>query len=282
VEGRAVSRISAAAAAEALRDWGVDFRPWGAGWADRTTAGGWDPIGIAHHHTAGSGVLAHDSGKLGASQRSMLDLLTRGRPDLDGPLCHLAPTFLGKGKKAAVFGIGWGNCNHAGFIDNDVARALRAGSFAGGGRGGPETVDGNSILYGLEYLHPGDGTPWPEELLEAGHRAAAALCEAHGWKPGNWAGSNAEHRELTTRKIDRSWSGAGDGMRKQIEALARGDVREPAPWVRTADVQAAIRSLVAAADDKARVGRKRQAAALRSYANDLRVRFPALPEKERG
>lgn len=273
-----MSRISPATAVESLKDWGVDFRPWGEGWGSRTTAGGWDPIGVAHHHTAGSGVLAHDGGSLGPSQRSMLNLLAQGHPDLDGPLCHLAPTFLGRGKKAAVFGIGWGNCNHAGLIDNDVARALRAGSFAGGGRGGAEQIDGNAILYGLEYLHPGDGTPWPEELLEAGHRTAAALCEAHGWAPKNWAGSNAEHKELTTRKIDRSWSGGGDGMRREIRRLAETQVKEPAPWVRNPPIEDAIQALREAAGFKASVGRKNQAAALRELARETAERFPALPE----
>lgn len=269
-----------------MRDWGVDFRPWGENWASRTTPGGWDPIGVAHHHTAGSGVLLHDGGTLGPSQRSMLQLLAIGR-DLDGngspdgPLCQLAPTFLGRGKKAAVFGIGWGNCNHAGYIDNDVARALRAGSFDGGGRGGAEQVDGNSILYGLEYLHPGDGTPWPDELLDAGHRTAAALCEAHGWDRRNWPGSNAEHRELTTRKIDRSWAKAGDGMRTAIRELSARS-QEPAPWVRNPPVQEAIEQLRKAAEYKKTVGRKHQAAALREFARDVAERFPALPEQERG
>lgn len=278
-----MGRISAATAVEALKDWGVDFRPWGAGWASRTTPGGWDPVGVAHHHTAGSGVLAHSDGKLGPSQRSMLDLLARGR-DLDGngtpdgPLCHLAPTFLGRGKRAAVYGIGWGNCNHAGYIDNDVAGALRRGEFRGGGRGGAEQVDGNALLYGLEYLHPGDSTPWPEELLEAGHRTAAALCEAHGWARKNWPGSNAEHRELTTRKIDRSWQGWGDGMRGAISRLAEEGSKDPAPWVRNDPVQEAIDQLRAAAQFKRDVGRRRQAAALREFADDVAARFPARPE----
>ena len=272
-----MSRITPADAVEALKDWGVDFQPWGDNWSQQTTAGGWDPIGITHHHTGGSGVLAHDHGSLGSSQRSMLNLLRVGRSDLDGPLCHLAPTFLGAGKKARVFGIGWGNCNHAGYIDNDVARALRAGSYSGGLRGGSETTDGNSILYGFEYLHPGDSTPWPDELLEAGHRASAAISEAHGWAPAHWAGSNAEHRELTTRKVDRSWTGWGDGMRRQIKLLAEQG-KDPAPWGRSAAIERALEELRSAATAKARRGARRQAAALREFVSEISDKFP----KERG
>lgn len=266
-----MTRISAATAVEAIQDWGVNFRPWGTGWASRTTAGGWDPVGIAHHHTGGSGVLQHDDGSLGPSQRTMLNMLAAGRPDLDGPLNHFSPVWLGKGRRV-VFGIGWGNCNHAGFIDNDVARALRAGTFAGGGRGGAEQIDGNALLYGLEYLHPGDATSWPDELLDAGHRTAAALSEAHGWKRDHWAGSNAEHRELTVRKVDRSWGGWGDGMRRRIAELSR-EGTEP-EWVRTERISEAIRKLRAAADNKREAGHKAQAAALKQAAEELAKDFP--------
>lgn len=268
-----MSRITPQEAVEAIKDWGVEFRPYGGpGWASHTTAGGWDPVGVAHHHTGGSGALLQAGWN--ASKEAMARLLRIGRSDLDGPLCALAPVFVGKGKRV-VLGIGWGNCNHAGLIDNDVARALRAGSFQGGGRGGAEQIDGNAILYGLEYMHPGTSAPWPDELLEAGHRTAAALCEAHGWARKNWAGSNAEHRELTTRKVDRSWQGWGDGMRKAIAELATQST-DPAPdaWVRSPRIQDAISDLRVAAGFKAEDGRKRQAAFLRRQAAELAERFP--------
>jgi hypothetical protein len=268
-----MSRISAADAVVAIKDWGVEFRPRGDNWASFTTAGGWDPVGIAHHHTGGSGALLEPGWN--PSKEAMARLLRIGRSDLDGPLAPLAPVFVGKGKRV-VLGIGWGNCNHAGTIDNDVARALRAGSFTGGGRGGLETVDGNAILYGLEYMHPGTSAPWPDELLDAGHRTAAALCEAHGWKRDHWAGSNAEHRELTTRKVDRSWAGNGDGMRRAIAALAETS-REPDGWLRIDPVQDAVDRLVVAAKRKDAEGRKHQAAYLRRQAAELRERFPVKP-----
>ena len=277
-----MSRVNAATLVEAIRDWGVDFRPYRPDWATQTTAGGWDPVGIGHHHTAGSGVLDHEpGGGIGPRQRSMLELLRNGRSDLDGPLCHFAPLYVGRGK-LVVYGIGMGNTNHAGYIGARVAEQLRKGKFKGvdaSGRG-REDVDGNSMLYGLEYLHPGDGTPWPDELLEAGHRTAAAICDAHGWKRDNWAGSNAEHRELTARKVDRSWPGWGDGMRAAITELAATGVGDPAPsgWRRSPDIQLAIRTLVRAADKKLAYGRKAQHAALREHVRELREQFPSDDE----
>lgn len=267
-----MTRVAAATVVEAIKDWGVTFRPYGSDWYTQTTAGGWDPEAIAHHHTGGTGVLEHGhDGQIGPRQESMLKLLRVGRPDLDGPLCHLAPVFVGKGKRV-VYGIGWGNTNHAGYIRTQVAAKLRRGTFTGEG-GGAETVDGNSILYGLEYLHPGDSTPWPDELLETGHRVAAAICDAHGWTRLNWPGSNAEHRELTTRKVDRSWSKSGDGMRARIAELAASNTGEPAGWTRSPDIESAIRSLTLAADKKQVAGRPRQAAALRETIRELKSSF---------
>lgn len=270
-----MTRVLAGTLVEAIKDFGVEFRPYRSDWAVQTTAGGWDPVGVAHHHTAGRGVLSHgEGGKIGPSQESMLELLRVGRSDLDGPLCHFAPVYVGRGK-LVVYGIGMGNTNHAGYIGRDVAAALRRGMFDGSVRGS-ESVDGNSMLYGLEYLHPGDATPWPDELLEAGHRTAAAICDAHGWDRDHWAGSNAEHRELTARKVDRSWSGWGDKMRAAIHELAKQPVGDPAPvgWVMTKDIEDALKILRRAADKKQASGRKRQSDALRQHIREIRAEFP--------
>ncbi len=266
-----MATISPAEAVEAIRDFGVEFRPFGDDWSRQTTAGGFDPVGVAHHHTAGSrAVLTPGS----LSQKATLRLLRIGRSDLDGPLCHFAPTFVGNGKRV-VYGIGWGNTNHAGTIGRDVAAQLRRGRFTGDVRG-PETIDGNALLYGLEYLHPGDGTGWPDELLDAGHRTAAALCQAHGWSPASWSGSQAEHRELTTRKIDRSWVKNGDGMRIAVQSLA---AQEPADdlldeWTRPASVQQVIDALRTQAVAFQSGGRPRKARACRTEARHLVDLFP--------
>lgn len=268
---------SPATVVTAIRDWGVQFRPYGSDWAKQTTAGGWEPVGIAHHHTTGSEVLAHGPDfTLGPRQKSMLELLRVGRGGdnpLDGPLCHFAPVFVGAGRRV-VYGIGARNVNHSGYMGARVARLIREGRWAGGGERGTETVDGNAIMWGLEYLHPGDATPWPDELLESGHRVAAAICEASGWDPLRWAGSNAEHREMTGRKVDRSWSGWGDGMRRRIAELAAKEMKGETPWRMSPKIEEAVRLLANARDRKLAAGRKAQAAALDEVVRDLRDTFP--------
>lgn len=188
----------------AFRDWGVPVRayePDGRPWYAHTTAGGWNARGIVHHHTAGSGrLLTHD-----LSRRAMLRILRNGYAGLPGPLCHFAPSMDGNGR-AVLWLVGWGNVNHAGLGDAVNYRQLLHGSYRGRRPTG-STLDGNASLYGLEYMHPGDSTRWPDELLHVGHSAAAAICDAHGWKGQTGARSNLEHREWTPRKIDRSWHG---------------------------------------------------------------------------
>jgi hypothetical protein len=264
----------------AIKDWGVEFRPYpysDGPWHGATTAGGWAPIGITHHHTAGSGALLEPGWN--PSKTAMLRLLRIGHSALDGPLCHFAPMFVGKGKRVA-YGIGWANCNHAGEGRAEVARRVRNGTFTGGVTG-PDTVDGNPLFWGLEYVHPGTSAPWPDELLDSGHRVACAIAEASGWSRKAWPGSNLEHKEWSGRKIDRSWSGAGDGMRKAIATLA-ADSKTPEldGWVRSAQIRTAIDALQGAADLKEGAGRKHQAEALREHARELRKQFPDNPNKD--
>jgi hypothetical protein len=190
---------------EALCDWGVEtkaYEPDGVPWHRHTTPGAWIPVGVMHHHTAGNGKLLTAE----ATQRAMLRLLRNGRPGLPGPLCHLSPAMVPGTNRARVHLIGWGNVNHAGMGSSSVLSAVRAGKYAGAA---PKhsNVDGNAHFWGLEYMHPGTAAKWPDALLEAGHRAACAICQAQGWSTAHWPGSNVEHREWTARKIDRSWTG---------------------------------------------------------------------------
>jgi hypothetical protein len=210
----------------------------------------------------------------------MLRLLRIGHSALDGPLCHLSPVFVGKGKRV-VYGVGWANCNHAGEGRAEVARRVRIGKFTGG-VSGSDSVDGNPLFWGLEYMHPGTSAPWPDELLDSGHRVACAIAEASGWSRKAWPGSNVEHKEWSGRKIDRSWSGAGDGMRKAVASLAAG-AQDPEVdgWVRNDQVQGAIQKILKAAEFKENVGRKHQAEALREHARELRRQFPTVLEEGR-
>jgi hypothetical protein len=93
-----------------------------------------------------------------------------------------------------------------------------------GRRGTREDHDGNPDLYGFEYMHPGDDTTWPDELLDVGARAGAAICDAHGWKPS----SNLEHFEWTDSKVDRSCAFRAP-LLKVREAVARALTDHAAP-----------------------------------------------------
>lgn len=189
----------------ALKDWGVTvkaYEPDGEPWYSHTTPGGWSPVGVMHHHTAGSAKLLTTA----ATQEQMLNLLRNGRTDVPGPLCHLAPAMIPGTSEVCAWLIGWGNVNHAGMGSSTTLSRVRVGEYAGQAPGSDDT-DGNPFFWGFEYLHPGDSTPWPDALLEVGHRAACAICEAQGWSVPAWPGSNIEHREWTRRKIDRSWAG---------------------------------------------------------------------------
>lgn len=269
-----MSIISPDAAIEAMKDFGVDVRPYpfdSRPWYNFTTAGGWNPIGIIHHHTTGTRSLLTPGSD---TQKAMLRLLRIGRSDLDGPLCHFAPTFNGAGKKSIVYAIGWDNVNHSGLMARNVYDALRAGAYTGE-RPGADAVDGNTVTYGIEYLHPGDATPWPDELLDAGHTAAAALCDAHGWDGSQRPGSNCEHREATSRKVDRSWSGWGDGMRAAVaRAKPMTQPSEPDGWLRPERVTDSIKLLRAQARAYEARGAVRKADVCREEARHLLAKFP--------
>lgn len=215
-----MSVISPTQFLEALRDHGVVVVEHD-GWAGRTTAGGWDPNGVLHHHTAGSAKLLTDE----ATQAAMLRILVNGRAGLPGPLAHLAPAYQPWRKRAVVHTVGWGNVNHAGLGDSRVIAQIRADTYDGSLKGTREDADGNPALYGLEYMHPGDDTPWPDELIDVGARAAAAICQAHGWT----AASNLEHWEFTDRKVDRSYSKGHPKRNVRADVAARFTTTQASP-----------------------------------------------------
>jgi len=186
----------------ALRDWGVDAYAFRDDWSTHARPGAWNPTGIIHHHTGGSAKLLTNQ----ASQTAMLRMLWSGRPDLNGPLCHLAPHMDGDTGQARVALIGYGKANHAGRGSSRTLSRVRAGSYDGQSPGSDDT-DGNPLFWGFEYLHPGTDLRYPEVLLDAGHRAHCAVAEASGWPRAEWPGVAIEHREWTTRKPDRSWQG---------------------------------------------------------------------------
>lgn len=205
-------------AVEAMRDWGVDVRlyePDGVDWWRHTTPGGFTPVGVMHHHTTGPRSLLTSADSIKATLR----LLRNGREGLPGPLCHSAPAMVPGTSRACVWMVGWGNVNHAGVGSSRTLSLVKRAVYDGR----PpvvDDIDGNPWYFGLEYLHPGDSTRWPDALLDAGHRTGIALCEAFGL-PGAHAGRQVEHREHTARKIDRSWQG---DLRAAVKAIMEADM----------------------------------------------------------
>ena len=201
----------------ALRDWGCEVRayqPDGQPWWSHTTPGDWHPAGVIHHHTTGPKTMLTN----GVGQSDTLQVLRNGRTGLPGPLCHGAPAMVPDTHRAQVWLIGWGNVNHAGAGSSRVLDQVKTGTYAGRDPGTDDT-DGNPWFWGLEYMHPGDSTAWPDALLEVGHRAACAFGEFSGWTPATVPGRQAEHREWTSRKIDRSWMG---NVRRAVTAIMEG------------------------------------------------------------
>lgn len=101
------------------------------------------PRVVIAHHTATPARAAGDY--------PSLRVVTGGRHDLPGPLCHL-----GLGRRGVVYVVASGKANHAG-----------AGTWRGCSRS-VETI-------GIEAEHPGDSTPWPAAQVDAFDRLTAAI-----------------------------------------------------------------------------------------------------------
>lgn len=144
------------------------------GWRGRgrpASTGNLDPVATLCHHTA--------TGP-GTSDASLLRLLTEGRSDLPGPLCHFALM-----RDGTVWIVADGRANHAG-----AARA--SGTVAAG--------DGNALYWGIEAANAGTGERWPKAQYDAYVLLCAALCVK---VTGNSAQTVRAHKETSvTGKID--------------------------------------------------------------------------------
>ena len=167
-------------------EWHVPFKVYpGAG--TRGRPGGITPTGILEHHTGGGS----------ASASYLYFLFVEGRPDegIPGPLCSEATDSGGTVWVGAV-----GRANHAG-KDSGVSLAhLRNEDYAGYTtelKPGPDTTNGNPLLYGNEWIYSGTKPPTAVQY-RAAVLAAAARCDFHGWT----ALSVGAHREATLRKLD--------------------------------------------------------------------------------
>lgn len=155
--------------------------------------------GVMIHHTAGSPV----------GNMPSLDLLTRGRSDLAGPLAQL-----GLGRDGTFYIIAAGRANHAGI---GVWRGI---------------TSGNSSFIGIEVENTGkEGDTYPEAQLDALRRGVAAILKQIGADATMVCG----HKEYAPqRKIDPLWNMAE--FREKVSALLRADV-PPAPGIPTGDGQ---------------------------------------------
>ncbi len=170
----------------------VEMRGWGT--HNRNHKGAWGEVyGVLIHHTAGV-------------SETMAQFCYNGTADLPGPLCHAMAS-----KTGNVHLVGHGRANHAGLIAENAMRSLRL-EDGHHPLPGPDSIDGNRQLYGLEIENRGDGSdPYPARQWDQSVRWAAAICRFHGWT----AESVGAHKEVTRRKIDPSFS-----MRKFRLAVA--------------------------------------------------------------
>jgi hypothetical protein len=155
-------------------------------WQQRRVAGGFAPVGIMIHHTAGS---------------NSLGIVTNGRPAtarsaaLPGPLANFHVP-----KTGEINLISPGPANHAGkgaqqVLDEVVSDVVPSDTAAR--RNLPDGPGGNGLFYGFENENLGDGVdPWPEAQLDAIAIAAAALCRRHCWRPNRVIA----HKEWTRNK----------------------------------------------------------------------------------
>lgn len=167
-----------------LQKWGVPFVETD-GWRtrNRNSMGAWGPVhGLLLHHTG-------DDAPDTADERVLIE----GRSDLPGPLCHW-----GMRDDGTAVLIGWGRANHAGVGAANVRDVLLTEGYgAYPPAPGPDSVDGNALLYGQETCYSGLHV-MTEQAYRSTVRAFAAVCDHHGWSAKSCIG----HKEWTGRKVD--------------------------------------------------------------------------------
>lgn len=183
---------------------------------NRNHKGAWGPV---------NGLLVHHTGSNTNDPAGYARFLFGGRSDLPGPLCHdgLAPD-------GTIYVVGNGRANHAGkgssaTLDRIIAETMPLDAEV---RPGPDNVDGNARLYGLEVMYSGSRAMTPEQR-EAAVKWAAAHCRAHAWSAGSVAG----HKEWTASKWDPGQCHMGS-LRRDVAArlstaTSQGQPTNPSP-----------------------------------------------------
>lgn len=120
-----------------------------------------------------------------------------------------------------IYLIGTGPMNHAGKGDLSVFNRIKAGQAPTGWHPPSNAWESANRNYdGVELLHPGDSSPYPDAMIAATVALNASRCIILN-QPAN---SSIMHGEHTNRKIDMSWRGGskGDGaaeLRRRVAAL---------------------------------------------------------------
>ncbi len=175
-------------------------------WRTRTSAGGFDPVGVMVHHTA--------------SKDSSVRTMVFGHSGLSGPLSHL---FIEQIPAPKVWLISQGNANHAGQGSADQLERVKQDLTPLPvppplSPEEPERITGNPHFWGIEIEGP--------EILPESYRLAvrcvAAILQGNGWSVAHVI----SHKEWTfPRKVDPAFSMTT--FRKDVTTEMGGEVYPP-------------------------------------------------------
>lgn len=161
---------------------------------------GWETRGADTFNPRG-GVVHHDGFRSTVTTSTAISVLTRGRSDLPGPLCHIWLDDDNENTPQAgdpcIYVVAAGRANHA-------------------GPGGWNGLSGNSTVWGIEARNSGGpNDPWTPAMQDAYHRVCAALAHHAGHGPEMIAG----HKEWAPRrKPDPSYLNMSE-FRASVKAL---------------------------------------------------------------
>lgn len=161
------------------------------------TQPGWETRGHGDMGKVKGVLMHHTAGPLHGDAPS-LDVVTKGRPDLAGPLSQLVLARSGEFWVVAA-----GRAFHAG-----------AGDWKG-------VTAGNSELIGIEQENTGlPNDPWPTPQLQAAARGVAAILN-HIGAPATMCAGHKEYALPHGRKVDPSF--AMDPFRAEVARLMGGN-----------------------------------------------------------
>jgi hypothetical protein len=184
-----------------LRGWGFTITEY-SGCYGRSNGTGWThgrPVGHINHHYVCS--MNPDQGYINSLVSSLANNETvQWFADVNG--------------KAYL--LGTGPMNHSGTGNSSVLNRTTKDQPNYGPASSAGDMSGNQTYAGTECQHPGDGTPWPETLLQIMFAINAA--EFLQW--GYTAERAINHSSWTNRKIDMSWMGGTNGQ-ELVEQVQR-------------------------------------------------------------